>query len=220
MILVHSERLVDLLKKHEVESSFVEHYNKYTTNTNLGYKEKGKVLWVGAYEHVPFIVDYFEKNDLGLEVDLLTSPDKGQSLAEAQKRYKRLGYSGAIKKHLRSRKNLRLLPWDENSQKRLMEETKAGIDIKNVLLWGQAYKPPTKAQQFISSGIPFACNKESYSYEYFLKRGFELAEPVDIDKWFSRKYWQETNSFKDILNEAISLTAVGRMYQKSLDLIL
>ena len=220
LVFAHSERMVSLLNKFNIQSIFVEHYNKYTIHADLEYKEYGKVLWIGGYEHSPWTVDYLEKNNLNLEIDMLTSPDTGFALSEACRKFKLLGYKDDFKEHLGSLKALTLSYWTERAQKTLMERTKAGIDIKNALFWDQVYKPPTKAQQFISSGIPFACNKESCHYEYFLKRGFEIPEPTDINRWFSYEYWQETNKFKSTLNDLISLSAVGKAYKNNLDLIL
>ena len=219
LIFVHSERLKELLRINNIPSVFVEHYNKYTINTNRGFKETGKVLWIGGYEHAPLIIDYLERNKLNFDMDMLTSLAQGASLLEARRIFKLLGFSADFKGFLKSFENIKTYTWTENIQKLLMEQAKTGMDIKNVLFWGQKYKPPTKAQQFISSGIPFACNKESYSYEYFKNRGFEIPEPGDTDRWFSYEYWQKTNTFKAYLNELISLTAVGKMYKTSLDLL-
>lgn len=219
LIFIHSERLGDLLKKFNIKSVFVEHNNRYTLATNIGYKEKGKVLWIGGYEHAPLIIDYLEKNNLNLEIDMLTSPGSGLALSEACRKYKLLGHPEDFKEHSGSLKGLMFSVWTERNQKILMEQAKAGFDIKNASFWGQIYKPPTKAQQFISSGIPFACNKDSCHYEYFLKRGLEIPEPTDTNRWFSYEYWQETNKFKDTLNDLISLTAVGKTYKESLDVL-
>lgn len=220
LVFIHSERLGELLKKHNINSIFVEHHHKYTLKTKVEYKERGKVLWIGGYEYVPLIVDYLEKNNLNFGIDMLTSPDTGEAFLGACQRFKLLGNTGDLKEHLAPLKNLSFSIWTESLQKTLMEQAKAGFDIKNASFWSQVYKPPTKAQQFISSGIPFACNKESCHYEYFSKRGFEIPEPTNTNRWFSYEYWLETNKFKDMFNELISLSTVGKIYKTNLDLFL
>ena len=64
--------------------------------------------------------------------------------------------------------------WSERRQEEMMRECKAALDAKATNRFNQYYKPPTKAQQFVASGIPFAVNFESYSAEYsraWLQRG-------------------------------------------------
>jgi hypothetical protein len=81
-------------------------------------------------------------------------------------------------------------------------------------------KPPTKAQQFVASGIPAAINKDSYPWEYFHKNGLDLAEPEDIDRWFSPGYWKETRDFGMILREKTSKKSVARSYLNLIERIL
>ena len=104
--------------------------------------------------------------------------------------------------------------WSENKQSELMQLCKAAIDIKSIIHFSQNHKPPTKAQKYISSGIPFAVNKESYSYEYFHKRGLEIPEPTDTDRLFSMDYWQEIQSFSKILKKNINISTVALAFKE------
>jgi hypothetical protein len=107
--------------------------------------------------------------------------------------------------------------WSERRQEEMMRECKAALDAKATNRFNQYYKPPTKAQQFVASGIPFAVNPESYSAEYFRARGFNVASPVDVDRWFSRQYWEETQDWSRWLRAEASLDAVGVRYRSLLD---
>ena len=101
-----------------------------------------------------------------------------------------------------------------------MRECKAALDAKATSRFNQYYKPPTKAQQFVASGIPFAVNPESYSAEYFRTRGFDVASPADADRWFSRRYWEETQDWSGRLRAEASLEAVGERYRQLIEAVL
>jgi hypothetical protein len=101
----------------------------------------------------------------------------------------------------------------------MMEECKAAIDIKYTNDFNQNTKPPTKAQKFVSSGIPFSINKNSYSFEYFQKRNFSLAEPVNQERWFSEEYHSETIKFASMLRQETSIEVVGRKFKEIIDAV-
>ena len=98
-----------------------------------------------------------------------------------------------------------------------MRECKAAIDLKQLNIFNQYYKPPTKAQKYVTSGIPFAINPGSYSEEYFRARGFQVASPVEPERWLSRSYWEQTRKFGLELRASTSLEAVGKRYRDLID---
>ena len=101
--------------------------------------------------------------------------------------------------------------WSEEEQIQLLGEAKAGLDIKGND-FHQMTKPPTKIQQFVASGVPSAVNRDSYSWEWFHGRGFDLADPDDEERWFSRRYWEETREFGTDLRDEISKSSVVSSY--------
>ena len=108
------------------------------------------------------------------------------------------------------------MPWSADGQQAMMGECKAAIDIKGDD-FAQRTKPPTKGQQFVASGIPFACNRDSATARYFIARGFTPAVPDDVTRWFSRGYWEETRQFAERLRPGLTLAAVGRTYRDWID---
>jgi hypothetical protein len=107
-----------------------------------------------------------------------------------------------------------LVPWCERSQRELMVQAKAAIDIKGGPwlgpdYWQQQVKPATKAQQFIASGIPLAMNPDSHSAAYFQSRGLALATPQEPERWLSPSYWQEIQRWVVALRTLWTLEAVG-----------
>jgi len=98
-----------------------------------------------------------------------------------------------------------------------MRACKAAIDVKMTATFNQRYKPPTKAQQYVASGIPFAVNPDSYSAEYFRLRGFDVASPLDGARWLSEAYWEATRVVGEQLRFTTSLQAVGARYRELIE---
>ncbi len=96
-----------------------------------------------------------------------------------------------------------------------METCRAAIDIKGDS-FSQTTKPPTKAQQFVASGVPFGCNPGHPAGAYFHKRGLELADAADFNRLLSKEYWAETRRIAGPLRERTSLHAVGQAYREIL----
>ena len=106
--------------------------------------------------------------------------------------------------------------WSEAAQARLMRDCRAAIDIKGDS-FNQKMKPPTKAQQFVASGVPFGCNPDHPAMAYFRARGFAVAEAADFDRLLSRSYWEQTQQIAVPLRADISLQAVSRTYRQALN---
>ncbi len=108
------------------------------------------------------------------------------------------------------------MQWNERLQFELMQDCKAAIDIKGCSNFNQLMKPPTKAQKYIASGIPFAINTDSYSTEYFLKYNFNICSPIS-EKWFTEAYWEQTQICGKKLRVDTSIESVGLFYKKIVD---
>ena len=76
--------------------------------------------------------------------------------------------------------------------------------------FNQVTKPPTKAQQFVASGIPFGCNPDSSVAAYFRARGFDVADAADEARLTSLRYWDETRAFAPRLRGSTSIEWVGQ----------
>ncbi len=105
--------------------------------------------------------------------------------------------------------------WSEAAQAKLMQGCRAAIDIKGDS-FNQRTKPPTKAQQFVASGVPLACNPGHPAAGYFRARGFDVADAADFDRLLSPAYWAETQRFAVSLRESISLRSVSQVYRQAL----
>jgi hypothetical protein len=216
MVLVHSERLLPLVMPYCANTHFVEHHARYVTPAPAVFKESGYVLWVGGYHYVPNLLRWLDHHPFPHELRILTDIDNYRARYAARILAAEIGV-----KLTRLRdghyKDTSVLLWSERRQAEMMGECRASMDVKATDSFNQCCKPPTKAQQMVASGIPFAVNPESYSAEYFRTRGFDLAPPSDPARWLSREYWEITERHGKELRAAISLEAVGARYRALID---
>ena len=193
IVATHCRRLdIDLLP-HCRRLTHVEHYGKYVLPSMSDYKADGFVLWTGQGKYVRDTLDWYSRIERGFDLSMLTN-DRGWF-------WDKSAHMDGVTLDL----------WSEEGQLRLLGRAKAGLDIKGGD-FNQMTKPPTKAQQFVASGVPVAVNRESYSWEWFHERGFDLADPDDEERWFGRRYWEETREFGIHLRNEISKTSVVSSY--------
>ncbi len=216
MVLVHCERLLPLIRSYCPNSHFVEHHDGYSLPEMGEFKEKGFILWVGGCQYLGYVFSWLQQHPIRNEVKLLTDLNKAWSTRGAR-RYASLSLSRKTPSIIAG---YEVYSWSERLQFEMMRECKAAIDVKQVEIFNQYYKPPTKAQKYIGSGIPFAVNPESCSAEYFRTRGFQVASQLETDRWFSRSYWEDTRRFGRKLREYTSLEAVGLRYKELVESLL
>lgn len=216
-IAVHCERLMPIMVQINKNVSYVEHNGKYTLEKPLEYKKEGFVLWVGGFQYIPYLVEFMRKIPGSFELRILSDLSNQRAVSEAKLRSKNLGIKMNMCEERKTVNGFKIFDWSERNQFEMMSDSKAAIDVKYVRNFSQKFKPPTKAQKYVSSSIPFATNKESYSFEYFNKRGFALAEPHEAKRWFSERYWEETNEFSKKLRQITSIESVGLSYKRMID---
>jgi hypothetical protein len=217
MVLVHSERLLPLVTPYCANTHFVEHHGRFVTPAPAAFKESGYVLWVGGYQYVPYLLRWLDRHPFQHELRVLTDIDNYRARSAARILAAEIGVKLPRLGDGRYATGFSMLPWSERRQEAMMRECRAAMDVKATDSFNQCCKPPTKAQQMIASGIPFAVNPESYSAEYFRQRGFELASPSDPARWLSREYWEITQRHGKDLRAAISLEAVATQYRVLID---
>lgn len=217
MILSHSERLMPIFRSHNNNVHFVEHNNKYALPSMADYKEEGFILWIGGCQYIPYLLDWIKRFPIKNEIKILSDVDNDRARKTAQVYAANIGMDFTIAPEAKSVAGIETYVWSERLQHEMMNEAKAAIDIKMTDQLNQNYKPPTKAQKYIASGIPFAANSESYSYEYFKQRGFNIVTPNNTKRWFSIEYWQETRVFGEKLRIYTSLENVGLRYKELIE---
>jgi hypothetical protein len=220
LVLSHCERLVPLLQPYCADVRYIDHHAKYSLAEMAGYKQAGYVLWVGGCQYLPYLLHWLKDHPLDAEVRILTDIGNPQAVERANRLAGRLLPGLELQPDDTLVRGHRIYSWSESLQLQMMSECKVALDIKGERDFSQQHKPATKAQKFIASGIPFAVNPESYSYEYFSNRGIELATPDETGMWFSRQYWQDTQSWGRDLKLKTSIGTIGLQYRDWADQLL
>ena len=216
MVLVHSERLLPLVRPYCDRAHFVEHHARFVTPMT-DYRDNGFILWTGACKYVPYLLRWLEHHPIDHEVRILTDIDNDRARQKASMLAAEIRLPFEIARDTTSIMGHRIYRWTERRQDEMMRACKAALDVKMTEHFEQYYKPPTKAQQYIASGIPFAVNPDSYSAEYFRVRGFEVASLVDTTRWLSREYWEATRIEAERLRVATSIEVVGSRYRELIE---
>lgn len=216
-VLCHSERLLPELAPYCRRLRYVEHHARDRLDPPSDYRERGYVLWVGGFQYVPYLLQWLRAHPLPAELKLLTDVDQPRAVAAASQLAGSLQLDCELREGMRRIDGHEILPWSGSLQAVMMAECKAALDIKDEIDFNQVHKPPTKAQQFVASGIPFAANRGSSAFEYFERRGFRLALPTDADEWFSPEYWRKTREQAADLTRRLSSANVGDCYRNLLD---
>jgi hypothetical protein len=166
-VIVHCERLLPLIQVHNPDVHFVEHHARYALPAMVAFKENGFILWVGGFQYVPYLVRWLEQHPLAHEIRILTDFENQRARNAARVCAAEIGVRLVLSELTTVIAGCRLFSWSERLQAEMMRDCKAAVDIKMTEKFEQYLKPPTKAQQYVASGIPFAVNSDSYSAEYF-----------------------------------------------------
>jgi len=212
-VFLHGEALLPVLANFSRNIVPVEHHGRYIQPLPARHKPEGFILWVGAFEHLPYLLHWLERHPAPCEVRLLTNLSGRSSRVNGHFIAHELGL--ALKVADGTINGYPAQDWSEAAQARLMRACRAAIDIKGDS-FNQRTKPPTKAQQFVASGVPFACNPGHPAAGYFRARGFPVADAADFDRLLSPAYWAETQRAAVPLRECISLQSVSQIYRQAL----
>jgi hypothetical protein len=217
MVLVHCERLLPLVQPYCSNIHFIEHHTRFALKEMSDYKDRGYILWIGGCQYVSYLLRWLACHPIGYEIRILTNIDNYRARHEARHLANDIGVKLRISRTTTAIAGCRIVPWSERLQDEMMRECKAALDVKMTGNFNQDHKPPTKAQQYVASSIPFAVNPDSSPAAYFRTRGFEVASPEDTGRWLSREYWEETRIWGERLRGWTSLEAVGWRYRQLIE---
>ena len=217
-LLVHSRPLGASLARHNSAIWHVDHPNLHGLAAKPPYRPDGYLLWIGDFLNLPYLLRWKEKTELPCELKVLTNGRhtsvKGMAMTIALAG--RLGVDLDVRPDRIN--GIPMYEWDPATQQAMMAAAKAAVDIKGGEEdFSQFMKPPTKAQQFIVSGIPFATNGNSPTARDLLDSGFEVADVEDHRRWFSHEYWRSTQAFSAVLGARIHPEAVAFAYRRCLE---
>jgi hypothetical protein len=198
-ILLHCERLRRYFEPY-APVEVMDHHVKFAAPLREAFLPDGYFLWVGVRSNLPPLVAWINRHPLPGDLRVLTNLENPQlDPSPAQ-----FGF--------RPDRPVRIENWSPERQLELTAGARAALDIKGSDFRSR-HKPPAKAIDFIASGVPLAMNPDSSPVEHLARMGFVVPSPLDLDRWLSRAYWEETRRFGAALRELLSLERIGLRYR-------
>lgn len=204
-IVIHTEQLRKYFQSY-APVEFLDHHTKFTAEIGE-YQTAGHVLWVGMRTNLAPLADWVNEHGIPGELRILTNLEDG----EAQTSPKDFGF--------RNPAGIEITKWTEELHREWTGTAKAAIDIKGSD-FRQRHKPPAKAVDFVTSGVPLAMNCDSSPVEHLARMGFAVATPEDAERWLSREYWEETRRFGRSLRDSLSREQIGWRFKQIVDDVL
>jgi hypothetical protein len=205
-ILAHCDRLRKYFEPY-APVEYMDHHVRFAPSMREEFHSDGFVLWVGVRTNLPPLVDWVNSHPLPCPLRVLTNPETpGCVPAPAE-----FGFSPTV--------DVQIEQWTPERQLEQTAKARAAIDIKGTDFRSR-HKPPAKGIDFIASGLPLAMNPDSSTVEHLTRMGFDVVSPLEIDRWFSPQYWEETRRFGTALREMLSRKRVGFRYKRIIEQVL
>ena len=205
-IVVHCDRLRKYFTPY-VSVEYLDHHVKFAAPVRQAFKPRGNVVWVGVRSNLAPLIRWVNEHSLPAPLDVLTNlenPERVPTPAE-------VGF--------RTDREVRIHHWSPERQIALTIAGRGAIDIKGDDFRSR-HKPPAKAIDFVASGFPLAMIEESSPVEHLARMGFDVASPLDPERWLSRDYWEETQRFGLAIRELLSLERVARRWGHLIEQVL
>lgn len=208
LLVCHTECMGELFAGKPVQ--FIDHYNKYGIDPRLR-ASNGRFLWIGGYQYFPYLYRYLRQAELPLDIDILTDYRHPAGIAAANRLAQRLELDIDFAK-VGNFPEFKFIEWSEGRQRVLLLSCEGAFDYKHVEDFNQRYKPPTKVQKYVASGIPAAVNRDSASFKQMQAWGLELCDPTQTDIWRSAAYRSRIRECAEKLAQQISKKAISLRY--------
>ena len=198
-IVIHCERLRRWFEPYSTVV-YLDHHVKYASPAPTRRVCDGFVLWAGVRSNLGPLVEWVNAHGFDEPLRILTNledPDRACWPSD-------WGFLHA--------QQIRIEPWTPERHRHYAALAKGAIDIKG-RDFRQQHKPPTKALDYLASGLPLAMNSSS-STDHLECMGFDVCSPFDTSRWFSQNYWHETVAFGAALRELLTLAHLGRRWRR------
>ena len=205
-VVVHCERLRRYFEPY-APVEYLDHHVKFVADRPVPYREDGPTLWVGARSNLPPLVEWVNAHPSPSELLVLTNPETPGQVPPPAAFGFRVGLPVVVEE------------WSPVGHLVALSRCRAAIDVKGDDFRAR-HKPPAKAIDFLAAGVPLAMNPDSSPVEHLARLGFDVPSPVDVGRWLSREYWEETRRFGSALRELLSRERVGRRFKRIIDDVL
>lgn len=208
LVCLHAHSLAPYFPNSQI--TFVDHYNKYGVCSQERRPDGRTLLWIGAFQYVPYILNGLnEVNWPTDEITLLTNPEHAPARAAAGRNASLIGINDF--EQVLGDSGIKLVAWSEESQRAALLTCEAAFDIKYLGCFNQLHKPPTKLQKYLASGIPCAINKDFPGTN-------QLTGALNLDQLARRPgtAWMhpEQHLRSSTLSEFLSIESVAEIYMR------
>ncbi len=197
-VVSHSPSLLKYFSAYS-RVEYLDHHVKYVASLPRERKSFGPILWTGNAANLPPLIEWGNRHPLPEDLWVLTNLEQDQDSVSPTS----LGFN--------SRNRVRIENWSPQQHRDWATIARAAIDIKGNDFRSR-HKPPTKAFDFIASGLPLAMNLESRPVVEVAERGLQLVEPTDIGRWFSEEYWLLTQRLGGQLNFDLTRSKIAQRF--------
>ena len=205
-IITHSEFLRKYFCAY-APVEYIDHHVRFVSKTIASKSTEGPILWTGIRTNLPPLVEWVNQNTLSQELWVLTNLEQGNTSVTQDA----LGFSG--------NNSIRIENWTPQKHVNWAELASSAIDVKGTDFRAR-HKPPTKALDYLASGLPLAMNTESSSVKHLARQGFQIASVDDQEFWFSDEYRNQTIEFGSELRKILSRENIGKRFKTIIDSIL
>ena len=198
-IIVHCERL---RKYFSVWSKveYLDHHLKFVAPQPSQRRQEGPLLWIGNRSNLQPVIDWTNQHSLSEDLWILTDFPADVVIPAATA----LGFRNSCA--------VRIERWTPERHLEWTTLARAALDVKGDDFRAR-HKPPTKALDFLASGVPLAMYPDSSSTEHLLKKyEFQIAGLEDHDHWLSADYWQAVQQIAPRLKSDLSLEVVAARF--------
>jgi glycosyltransferase involved in cell wall biosynthesis len=203
-VVLHSARLREFFAPY-CEPAYLDHHLKFVGQSE-DFRPDGPVLWTGVRSNLPAVVEWVNEHGPPGELWVLTNPEQlGQIDPET------FGFKSDVV--------ARLEEWTPERHREWASLAGAAFDVKGEDFRSR-HKPPTKALDFVASGLPLAMNADASAVEHLAGLGLAVPSPHDRDRWRSREYWEETQRLGARLRKELTLKSVADRLATIIDEVL
>ena len=203
LIVVHCHRLRKYFTTYAAVE-YLDHHLKFIAPPSTLPQITGPLLWIGNRSNLPPVINWVNHHQLPGELWILTD-FPGNSAVQSPDA---LG--------LHEGNSIRIERWTPARHIEWKTHSRAALDVKGDDFRAR-HKPPTKALEFLASGLPLAMNSDSSSTEHLISQyGFSISGLDDRDRWLSTDYWKEIQQLVPRLNAELSLPMIAQRFLQML----
>jgi hypothetical protein len=195
-LLVHASRLKRYFTAYS-PVSFVDHHWRFVIPDAVNPRSEGPILWVGVHTNLLPLVAWLQTHPLPAPLLVLTNTD----------------LLDPVKHGFPDSDEVTMQPWSPENHLAALQLARGALDVKGDD-FRQRHKPPTKAIDYLMSGVPLAMPRHSGSVERLQQMGLAIPDPTEGNRWFSPEYLEAIHQWRSQWCEPLSRVSIAQQWMK------